>query len=116
MTENTLTEIAIHALEDVKGIDIVHLDVTEMTDVADHLVIATGSSSRQVKALANNVIEEAKKAGHTVHGTEGDDVSDWVLIDLVDVVVHVMTPESREFYDLERLWSVTSNARRDRDE
>jgi ribosome-associated protein len=101
-----LVDIAIDALEDVKGINIVSMDVTELTDVMDTLVVASGNSNRQVKALADNVVEECKKAGFQPIGVEGMEGSEWVLVDLGDVVVHVMLPETRAFYELEKLWAV----------
>jgi len=102
----TLTDIVINALEDIKGLNIAVLDVTKLTDVMDTLVVASGNSSRQVKALADNVIEQSKKAGFQPIGVEGMEGSEWVLVDLGDVVVHVMLPETRAFYELEKLWSI----------
>lgn len=101
-----LTDIVIDALEDIKGQNIAILDVTKLTDVMDTLVVASGTSSRQVKALADNVVEKAKKAGFQPIGVEGMESPEWVLVDLGDVVVHVMLPETRAFYELEKLWSV----------
>ena len=101
-----LTEIVVDALEDIKAQDIVVLDVTGMTDVMDTLVVACGNSNRQVKALADNVVEKSKKAGYQPLGVEGETGADWILVDLADVVVHIMLPETRRFYDLEKLWSV----------
>ncbi|MCK9469814.1 MAG: ribosome silencing factor [Porticoccaceae bacterium] len=106
MTSNNLDAIIISALEDIKAIDIAVLDVSAMTDVMDTLVVASGNSNRQVKALADNVVEECKKAGFQPLGVEGLDTAEWVLVDLGDVVVHVMLPETRKFYELEKLWSV----------
>lgn len=103
---SSLTDIAIAALEDIKAQDIAVLDVTDLTDVMDTLVVASGNSNRQVKALADNVVEECKKAGHQPLGVEGMEDAEWVLVDLGDVVVHVMLPETRKFYELEKLWSV----------
>ncbi|HLS98646.1 MAG: ribosome silencing factor [Porticoccaceae bacterium] len=103
---NPLNQIVVGALEDIKAIDIVVLDVTAMTDVMDTLVVASGNSNRQVKALADNVVEECKKAGYQPLGVEGGETAEWVLVDLGDVVVHVMLPETRKFYELEKLWSV----------
>jgi ribosome-associated protein len=102
----TLTDIVINALEDIKGLNIAVLDVTKLTDVMDTLVVASGNSNRQVKALADNVIEQSKKAGFQPIGVEGMEGSEWVLVDLGDVVVHVMLPETRAFYELEKLWSM----------
>lgn len=101
-----LIETIVAALEDVKGQDISVLEVTELTDVTDYLVVASGASSRQVKALAQNVLEECKERGYRPLGTEGIDGGEWVLVDFGDAVVHVMLPETRAFYDLEKLWSV----------
>ncbi len=103
---NPLADVVIDALENVKAEDIAVLDVTELTDVTDTLIVASGNSSRQIKALANSVVEDCKKAGHQPLGVEGEDGSDWILVDLGDVVVHIMLPETRSFYDLEKLWAV----------
>jgi ribosome-associated protein len=100
----SLQQILIGALEDLKAQNIVILDVTKLTDVTDKLIIASGTSTRQVRAIAENAMEEAKKKGFPAMGVEGLDAGDWVLADFVDIVVHVMLPETREFYDLERLW------------
>lgn len=102
----SLSDIVVGALEDIKAKDIVVLDVTSLTDVMDTLVVASGNSNRQVKALADNVVDECKKAGFPPLGMEGQDTAEWVLVDLGDVVVHVMLPETRAFYELEKLWSV----------
>ncbi len=105
MTPN-LNEIIINALESVKGLDISQLDVTGLTDVMDTMVVVSGNSNRQVKALANAVTEDCKKAGLQPLGVEGADVGEWVLVDMGDTVVHIMLPETRLFYDLEKLWSM----------
>jgi ribosome-associated protein len=101
-----LIDIVMNALEEVKGKDIVTLEVSDLTDVMDTLVVASGNSNRQVKALANNVIEDCKKVGFQPIGVEGMDTGEWVLVDLGDIVVPMMQPTTREFYDLEKLWSV----------
>lgn len=106
-----IKEIAVAALEDLKGKDIVALDVSELSDVMDNLVICTGTSNRQVKSLADNVVEEGKKAGVRPIGVEGMEQGDWVLVDYGDLVVHVMLADVRSFYDLEKLWSMTPNTR-----
>lgn len=94
------------ALEDLKGQNILQLDVRELTDVTDTLIIASGTSGRHARSLANNVVEELKKQGHRPLGVEGIDAGDWVLVDYGDTVVHVMQKETREFYELEKLWSI----------
>ncbi len=98
--------IALEALDDLKGKDAITLDVRGLTSVTDYMVICTGSSTRHVKSLAENVAVEVKKRGLAARGIEGAKASDWVLVDFGDVVVHVMLPEARDFYDLERLWTV----------
>lgn len=92
------------ALEDVKAKEIVELDVSSISNVADAIVIASGTSTRHVKSLADNVAEEARKAGFRPIGMEGERDAEWILIDLGIVVVHVMLPTARKFYDLESLW------------
>ena len=95
------------ALLDVKAKDILELDVSAISNVADYMVIASGTSTRHIKALANNVAEEARKAGFRPLGMEGERDAEWILIDLGFVVVHVMLPTARKFYDLESLWRAT---------
>ena len=95
------------ALLDVKAKDILELDVSTISNVADAMVIASGTSTRHLKALANNVAEEARKAGFRPIGVEGEHDAEWILIDLGFVVVHVMLPTARKFYDLESLWRAT---------
>lgn len=107
MTVDELRVLTHQALEDLKAEDIVELDVRDKTSVTDYLIIASGTSSRHVKSIANNVAVEAKKAGSKSLGTEGEDLAEWILVDLGDIVVHVMQPQIREFYDLESLWRLT---------
>lgn len=92
------------ALEDVKAKDILAIDVSLISNVTDAIVIASGTSTRHIKALADNVAEEARKAGFRPLGVEGERDAEWILIDLGFVVVHVMLPTARRFYDLESLW------------
>jgi ribosome-associated protein len=101
-----LTELVVEALEDVKGIDIRVFDVSDLTAITDRMVIATGRSDRHVKSLAQNVAIRAKESGHPPRGMEGERQGDWALVDLGDVVVHVMQPQARAFYQLEKLWDV----------
>jgi len=100
-----LNSIVVSALDDLKAQDISVLDVMSMSDVMDTLVIATGTSSRHVKSLAGNVVDELKKRDLRPIGVEGMEASDWVLVDYGSVVVHVMLPQARKFYDLEKLWT-----------
>ena len=95
------------ALLDVKAKDILEIDVSAISNVADAMVIASGTSTRHIKALANNVAEEARKAGFRPLGVEGERDAEWILIDLGFVVVHVMLPAARKFYDLGSLWRAT---------
>ena len=99
-----LLDLVLDALKELKAKNIASLDVRAMTSVADDMVIASGTSSRHVKALADSVMEKAKKSGYKPLGTEGERGAEWILVDLGDVVVHLMLPATREFYDLERLW------------
>ncbi len=106
MGVDELRALVHNALEDLKAENIVELDVREKTDVTDYIIVASGNSSRHVKSIANNVVMEAKKAGLPPLGVEGEDEGEWMLVDLADVVVHVMQPQIRDFYDLENLWQV----------
>jgi ribosome-associated protein len=92
------------ALEDLKAVEIVQFDVREKTSVTDYLFIVTGTSSRHVKSIAANVAAEARHAGAQPLGIEGEAEGEWVLVDLGDIIVHVMLAEVRAFYDLESLW------------
>ncbi len=105
MKLNELSNLVQNALEDMKAVDIVAIDVTGKSSMTDKLFVATGNSTRHVKSIAENVAVEAKKAGLGVLGTEGKGSSEWVLVDLNDVIVHVMLESTREFYQLEKLWS-----------
>lgn len=102
----SLQKIVLKALENVKGKEIITLDVAGISDVMDTMIVVSGTSNRQVKSLANNVVVECKKAGIQPLGVEGNDVGEWVLVDLGSIVVHCMLPATREFYDLEKLWSM----------
>ncbi|MCP5149669.1 MAG: ribosome silencing factor [Ectothiorhodospiraceae bacterium] len=104
MESDELLALVIQALDDLKAQDIVALDVRELTDVTDYMVIATGRSGRQVAAIAEKVVIDAKHAGQPPLGVEGIREAKWVLIDLCDVVVHVMQQDERELYQLEKLW------------
>ena len=104
MHTEELTSLVVNALENVKARDVVVLDVREKTSVTDVMVIASGTSTRHLRSLADNVLSEARNHGVRPRGSEGRHASDWILVDLGDVVVHVMMPPSRQMYDLERFW------------
>ena len=93
------------ALEDIKAFDIISIDVRKLTSVADFMIIASASSSRQTKALARNVVEKMKEIDIEVIGVEGEQEGGWVLVDVGDIIVHIMTPPTRAYYNLEELWS-----------
>ena len=104
MSSEEVIKIAIAALEDVKGTDILTIDARDKTSIADYMLICTGTSNRQLNALVDSVRDKVKAAGLKSLSEEGKGDSDWVLLDLGDVIVHVMTAAARQFYDLERLW------------
>jgi len=110
MDSEQLCDLVVNALEEVKAQDIVVLDVRKMTTVTDYMIVASGTSNRHVKALAEAVSEKSREAGHRPAGVEGEDGSEWVLLDLRDALVHVMLPRVREFYNLEKLWSLAPAA------
>lgn len=101
---DTLLQMVITTLGDGKGRDITVVDVRGKTSMTDYMVVASGTSERHVKSLAGHVAEEAKKIATMPLGIEGEDVGEWVLVDLGDVIVHVMKPQTRDFYQLEKLW------------
>jgi len=106
MNSKQLIDLVTEALEALKGVDIKVIDISEKSSIADAMMVATGTSKRHVSSLADAVRLSAKRADHAPLGFEGGDSSDWVLVDLGDVIVHVMTQEKRDFYALEKLWSV----------
>ncbi len=107
MNSERLSDLVVETLQEGKAQDIVKLDVRNMTTVTDYMIVASGTSSRHVRALAEAVAEGARLAGHKPAGVEGAEGSEWVLLDLQDALVHVMLPRVREFYNLEKLWSLT---------
>ena len=102
----SLTKVAVAALEDMKAVNVKVLDVRKLTDVADTMIVATGNSDRHVKSIADRVLERCREAGHRAYGVEGQQEGEWVLVDLQDLIVHVMLPRIREFYGLEKLWDL----------
>jgi len=108
---SSLKSVILGALVDMKALEVKVLDVRGLTDIADFMVIASGTSDRHVRSVAQRVVEKTKEAGFRPHGVEGQQDSDWVLIDLHEMIVHVMLPRVREFYGLEKLWDVTGATR-----
>lgn len=107
MNTDSIKQIVVAALEDIKARDIVVMDVAKLTSIAEYMIVASGESARQTKALARNVIEKVKAAGGEVLGIEGEDSGDWILVDLGGVIVHIMHPAVREYYNLEELWGAS---------
>jgi ribosome-associated protein len=111
LTFDQVRELVLTALEDFKAIDIQTIDVSDQNPLTELFVIASGSSRRHLKSMAENLIIIAKAAGCPPLGVEGQRQSDWVLVDLNDVIVHLMLPQARAFYNLEKLWQVSSDQR-----
>ncbi|KEA64560.1 Ribosomal silencing factor RsfA (former Iojap) [Marinobacterium lacunae] len=105
MQTDQLINLVQNALDDMKARDVVMLDVTGKSSVTDYMLVASGTSKRHVMSVAQEVVDKVKEAGLRPVGIEGEGVGDWVLVDLGDVIVHVMMPDARTFYDIERLWS-----------
>jgi len=110
MDTAALLAFAQEKLDDLKAQNMVVLDVHSQTTMTDYMVIAEGTSTQHVRALANNVRQSCKDAGIEVFGCEGQEDGDWVLVDLGDVIAHVMLPETRQYYELEKLWSVDDDS------
>lgn len=104
MNKENLKTLVIDAIEDIKGIEVRVYDLEGKSDVTDVMIIASGNTTRQVKAISDNIIDQSKKQGVMPLGVEGQTVAEWVLVDLGDVVAHIMTPSIRDFYNLEKLW------------
>ena len=103
----TLKAVVVDALEDIKALEINTLDVTNLTDVTNHMIIASGTSATHVKAIADNVVRKMKRSNNPPIGVEGKSKdAEWILIDLGDIVVHVMHPSARKHYQLEKLWAM----------
>ena len=101
----TIKKNVIEALEDIKGFDIIDLDVRKLTSITDYMIIASASSTRQTRALANNVHDKMKDLNIEIVGIEGEGEGDWVLVDIGDIIVHIMTPSTRAYFNLEELWT-----------
>jgi len=101
----------VDAIEDIKGFDITVMDVRKLTSMTNYMIVASATSSRQAKAIADNVREKLKEKGYKIRGTEGEKEGEWVLVDLDDIVVHIMVPTTRAYYNLEQLWGETEGRR-----
>lgn len=111
LSSDQLQQLVVSTLEDLKAIDIQHLDVSGYSSLTDSLVIASGTSTRHVKSMADKLVMLAKSAGNPPLGVEGHGQGEWVLVDLNDVIVHLMLPQTRAFYNLEKLWEASSGRR-----
>jgi ribosome-associated protein len=106
MKLDELKSLVLDALDALKGNDIEVLDVAQLTDMTDLMIVVSGTSNRHVKALANSVVSDVKAQGLLPVGVEGEETGEWVLVDLGDILIHIMLPETREFYAIEKLWSM----------
>ncbi len=109
MNSEELRDLIVEALDDLKARQVKVLDVRHLTTITDYMVIASGTSDRHVKSIADRVIERAAEAGIRPYGVEGQERGDWILVDLQDALVHVMQPETRDFYNLEKLWDISES-------
>ena len=111
LTTDQLQQLVVSALEDFKAIDTLVIDVSSANPLTERMVIASGNSTRHVKSMAENLIVKAKSEGNPPLGVEGQQEGEWVLVDLNDVIVHLMLPQTRAFYNLEKLWQVAAEHR-----
>jgi len=110
---NELEYLILIELDNIKAQAVKVLDVRKLTDIADKMIVVSGTSTRHVTAIAEKLIEQLKKKGFQPNTVEGKESAEWILIDYVDIVVHVMLPETRKLYNLEQLWTATQTARKD---
>ena len=101
---DSMKAAVIDALEDIKGFDINAMDVRKLTNITSYMIVCSATSSRQAKAIGDNVREKMKEKGYEIRGTEGEKEGEWVLVDLNDIIVHIMVPATRAYYNLEQLW------------
>ena len=101
---DSMKAAVIDALEDIKGFDINTMDVRKLTNITSYMIVCSATSSRQAKAMGDNVREKMKEKGYEIRGTEGEKEGEWVLVDLNDIIVHIMVPATRAYYNLEQLW------------
>jgi ribosome-associated protein len=111
LSPDQLRDLVINALEDFKAIDVQQIDVSDRNPLTDLFVIASGSSTRHIKSMADNLVQKAKAAGCAPLGVEGQSQAEWVLVDLNDIIVHLMLPKTRAFYNLEKLWEASQAQR-----
>ena len=112
MEKIILSQMVVEALENLKAIDIAVLDVRDLTSITDTMIVASGTSSRHVKSLADQVVEKVRVGGFKPLGMEGQGEGEWVLVDLEEVILHVMLPRIRDFYNLEKLWDISAQHRK----
>lgn len=105
MKSDNIQELVLATLEDLKAVEIQQIDVRDKTTITDFMIIATGTSTRHIKAMTEKLVEAAKANGQQPFGVEGQKAADWMLVDLGDVVVHIMTADARDYYNLEKLWT-----------
>lgn len=111
MQSEQLKQMVLAVLDDYKALDVVDIDVRTLTSITDTMIICSGTSKRHLKTLAEQIVKHAKDKGVEPLGVEGEDTAEWILVDLADVVVHIMQPPVREFYSLEKLWTTTEEIR-----
>ena len=111
LTTEEKTQAVVAALEDIKANDITVIDTSKLSQMFERMVIASATSRRQTRALADNVVIKLKERGEEVLGREGEDSGEWILVDLGEVLVHIMQPAIRDYYNLEELWSKAQAAR-----
>lgn len=110
LSPSEIADLAIEILDDLKASDVRRLDVRHLTSMMDYMVIASGRSDRHVRAIADALVERCKARGVPILGQEGNEGGEWILVDLTDVIVHVMLPRTRDFYDIEKLWDIARPA------
>lgn len=112
MDIEVMKQAVIDAIEDIKGFDITVMDVRKLTSMTNYMIVASATSTRQAKAMADNVREKLKEQGVEIRGVEGEKEGEWVLVDLSDIIVHIMLPATRAYYNLEQLWGAAEQQRK----
>ncbi|MBX9587460.1 MAG: ribosome silencing factor [Gammaproteobacteria bacterium] len=111
MEPEQLKQLVLSVLDDYKALNVVEIDVRKLTSIADTMIICSGTSTRHLKTMSEQVVKRAKENGVIPLGVEGEDSAEWILVDLSDVIVHIMQPSAREFYSLEKLWTAVEEVR-----